>query len=53
MLEQINSNSRSRDLLLESIEKAYNNNIIGMKLNDILDQDVLISEIENISRKII
>ena len=46
MLEQINSNSRSRDLLLESIKKAYNNNIIGMKLNDILDQDILISEIE-------
>ena len=46
ILEQINSNSRSRDLLLESIERAYNNNIIGMKLNDILNQDVLISEIE-------
>ena len=27
ILEQINSNSRSRDLLLESIERAYNNNI--------------------------
>ena len=46
ILEQINSNSRSRDLLLESIERAYNNNIVGMKLNDILNQDVLISEIE-------
>ena len=52
MLEQINSNSRSRDLLLESIKKAYNNNIIGMKLNDILDQDVLISEIEIYLEKI-
>ncbi|WP_455543864.1 DUF445 family protein [Intestinibacter sp.] len=46
ILYKFNDNSQTRELLLKSIETAYENNIVGMKLSDVLDEEILVSEIE-------
>ncbi|MBU5336026.1 DUF445 family protein [Intestinibacter bartlettii] len=45
ILNKLNDSNQSRELLLKTIETAYENNIVGMKLNDVLDKEILISEI--------
>lgn len=46
ILSQFNNSTKTRELLLKSIELAYDNNITGMKLSNMLDQEILISEIQ-------
>ena len=47
ILEKLNKNIESKELILKSIKIAYENNIVGMKLNNLLEQNILLSEIES------
>ena len=47
ILEKLNKNIESKELILKSIKTAYENNIVGMKLNNLLEQNILLSEIES------
>ena len=45
--KKLNKNIESKELILKSIKTAYENNIVGMKLNNLLEQNILLSEIES------
>lgn len=45
-VKQFSCNTLSKNIILQSIEKSYDNNIVGIRLNQILNQDILALNLE-------
>ena len=46
ILDKLNQSTKSRELLLQSVEYIYDNKIASMKANDLIGQELLVSGLE-------
>lgn len=46
LLDKLNHSTQGRALLLQSIESAYDNKVVGMKVSDLISKEVLVPGLE-------